>query len=341
MPQPANAPRPPQNCALFHHVWAGSLAASPDSIRRATGCGARRSSGAMARHNCMIKCADADTCSWNFWREAHKFVEILAGSAQVRGIFGGKRRCLKTRMKIALLAIACSAEAFLLPSPGTTRLPVRDSTGLPRVCHVRDGRPAPFEARASNLGPEPERRRDLLARREEVLSDMQGLLSDEEQRLASDLQRLQNERWRVGTEEWGDEQRAQPEEDEEGEEDLPTDWDSLPWSDGYKKAMQRADTRREERKQQLDEQGIVGNGGGIGALRSRRRKSAPSGGEGSNGSRRRSMGSIVSLLAAGSLVVAGAVSWRLDSGNVPDQVQQQLDLVNLVADCQNGVSYFR
>jgi hypothetical protein len=79
MPQPANAPRPPQNCALFHHVWAGSLAASPDSIRRATGCGARRSSGAMARHNCMIKCADAE------------FVEFLAGSAQVRGIFGGKR----------------------------------------------------------------------------------------------------------------------------------------------------------------------------------------------------------------------------------------------------------
>ena len=41
-----------------------------------------------------------------------------------------------------------------------------------------------------------------------------------------------------------------------------------------------------------------------------------------------------------SLVVAGAVSYRLGVGNVADQVQQQLDFVTLVADLQAGVTYF-
>jgi hypothetical protein len=45
-----------------------------------------------------------------------------------------------------------------------------------------------------------------------------------------------------------------PEEEGEDEDRLPSGWDSLPWSDGYKKATQRADTQTEERRRQLDEQ---------------------------------------------------------------------------------------
>lgn len=49
-----------------------------------------------------------------------------------------------------------------------------------------------------------------------------------------------------------------PEVEGEDEDRLPSGWDSLPWSDGYKKAMQRADTQTEERRRQLDEQ-VVGS----------------------------------------------------------------------------------
>ena len=52
-------------------------------------------------------------------------------------------------------------------------------------------------------------------------------------------------------------------EDEDMDDDvLPSGWDSLPWSPGYKKAMQRADDQILERRRQLDERGIIGDGKG-------------------------------------------------------------------------------
>ena len=232
------------------------------------------------------------------------------------------------QLRLALAAAAaCGAEAFLglgsvLP---VCSGPLRARPRASRAC-ARDVGVLALRAEADER---EQTRKDLLARREAVLGEMQSVLEDEETRIANELKRLQDEKFFIGTEEWGDEQRQPPDEADENEEDLPSDWDSLPWSDGYKKAMQRADARREERRQQLDEQGIVGNGAGIGNIKRSEGR----------GGRRGSMQSIVGLLIVGSAVVAGTVSWQLDDGN--NVIQQQLDLVNLVADCQNGISYFR
>ena len=65
------------------------------------------------------------------------------------------------------------------------------------------------------------------------------------------------------------------------------------------------------------------------------------GGQGGGGRmpRRRGTGAIFGQIFAGSLVVAAAVGFRVGAG-VPDQVQQQLDFVTLVADLQAGVTVF-
>ena len=113
-------------------------------------------------------------------------------------------------------------------------------------------------------------RDELQTRREAVLQDLQGLLDSEKARVQDELQHLMDEKWRRETEEWGAEQRrpASGAEEDQGEEEmLPSGWDSLPWSDGYRRAMARADERREERRMQLDEQGIIGDGTGMGAMR--------------------------------------------------------------------------
>ncbi len=55
--------------------------------------------------------------------------------------------------------------------------------------------------------------------------------------------------------------------------------------------------------------------------------------------RRRGTGAIFGQIFAVSLVVAAAVGFRVDAG-LPDQVQQQLDFVTLVADLQAGVTVF-
>ena len=96
-------------------------------------------------------------------------------------------------------------------------------------------------------------------------------------------------------------------------------------------------------------QGIIGDGTGFGTV-SRKPSTTSVAGRGLPGraeeqegggrmSRRRGTGAIFGQIFAGSLVVAAAVGFRVGVG-VPDQVQQQLDFVTLVADLQAGVTVF-
>ena len=206
---------------------------------------------------------------------------------------------------------ASEAFALLAKSPPTGNGRASGLAGIYRRTHATSR----LQLRAELQGEE-EKRAELLLKRKAVIRDMQDLLEDEKERVALDIRRLQEEKWRRGTEEWSEERRnSVPEEDIEDEEELPSGWDSLPWSDGYKAAMRRADSRLQERRRKLEEQGIVSDGRGIGTLRQGRRQ-APVERQGAEApkSRRSSMSSIIVRLVAGSLMVVAAASISLDAG---------------------------
>ena len=222
----------------------------------------------------------------------------------------------------AILLAGCCGAFIISPSLPPSSACKHMSSRLP----LNRGRAMRAEGSDAQPG-----RDELQTRREAVLQDLQGLLDSEKTRVQVELQHLMDEKWRRETEEWGAEQRrpaSGAEKDQGGEELLPSGWDSLPWSDGYRQAMARADERREERRMQLDEKGIIGDGTGMGARAGRMR-----------GDRRSSVTGLVSLMSAGFLALAATAAWRLDA-DVSSQLQEQLNLVTLVADLQAGVSYF-
>ena len=242
---------------------------------------------------------------------------------------------LRSAMGAILLAGCCGAFS-ICPSLPPSSACKHMSSRLP----LNRGRAMRAEGSDAQPG-----RDELQTRREAVLQDLQGLLDSEKARVQDELQHLMDEKWRRETEEWGAEQRrpASGAEEDQGEEELlPSGWDSLPWSDGYRRAMARADERREERRMQLDEQGIIGDGTGMGAMRRGGQKRQSVAGDRAGrmrGDRRSSVTGLVSLVSAGFLALAATAAWRLDA-NVSSQLQEQLNLVNLVADLQAGVSYF-
>ena len=159
----------------------------------------------------------------------------------------------------AILLAGCCGAFSICPSLPPSSACKHMSSRLP----LNGGRAMRAEGSDAQPG-----RDELQTRREAVLQDLQGLLDSEKARVQDELQHLMDEKWRRETEEWGAEQRrpaSGAEEDQGEEEPLPSGWDSLPWSDGYRRAMARADERREERRMQLDEQGIIGDGTGMGA----------------------------------------------------------------------------